>query len=139
MIWFAAAAPPAGFLECNGQSTNPYPSLSNIVGPTVPDLRGKFIRGWDHGLGIDSGRTMLTIQIDTIQNITGTLGPFKPWASGMPDWNTGVFRVYGSPGGGSNDGDGAGWVSASFDASRVARTSTETRPINISLLPCIKY
>jgi microcystin-dependent protein len=47
---------PAGWLECNGQSTAPYPVLGSIVGGVVPDLRGEFIRGWDHGRGVDAGR-----------------------------------------------------------------------------------
>ena len=35
------------WLECNGQSFNAtvYPELSALVGPTVPDLRGLFLRG----------------------------------------------------------------------------------------------
>ena len=35
------------WLECNGQSFNTtvYPELFALVGPTVPDLRGLFLRG----------------------------------------------------------------------------------------------
>jgi len=35
------------WLECNGQTIDPqvYPELADLVGPTVPDLRGLFLRG----------------------------------------------------------------------------------------------
>lgn len=45
--------PPAGWLECNGQSCLQYPKLTKIVGANVPDLRGVFVRGWDHGRSVD--------------------------------------------------------------------------------------
>lgn len=32
----------------------------------MPDLRGKFIRGWDDGRGIDSGRALLSWQKGTL-------------------------------------------------------------------------
>jgi len=31
---------------------------------TLPDLRGEFIRGWDHGRGVDAGRAILASQND---------------------------------------------------------------------------
>ena len=36
------------WLECNGQSISPsvYPELSAVVGNSVPDLRGLFLRGY---------------------------------------------------------------------------------------------
>ena len=48
---------PSGYLECNGQSTSGYTALANLVGSTVPDLRARFIRGWDHGANRDPNRT----------------------------------------------------------------------------------
>jgi microcystin-dependent protein len=64
VIWFAANAPPTGYLECNGasMSTTSFATLFAAIGFTfggsgasfnIPDLRGKFIRGWDHGAGVD--------------------------------------------------------------------------------------
>ncbi|EPD7182393.1 phage tail protein [Escherichia coli] len=60
-----SATPPTGWLKCNGAafSAEEYPELAKAY-PTnkLPDLRGEFIRGWDDGRGVDSGRTLLTNQ-----------------------------------------------------------------------------
>ncbi|EMO3098426.1 tail fiber protein [Escherichia coli] len=60
-----SATPPSGWLKCNGAafSAEAYPELAKAY-PTnkLPDLRGEFIRGWDDGRGVDSGRTLLTNQ-----------------------------------------------------------------------------
>ncbi|HDP8333920.1 TPA: tail fiber protein [Escherichia coli] len=57
--------PPTGWLKCNGAafSSEMYPKLAKVY-PTLklPDLRGEFIRGWDDGRGIDSGRSILSEQ-----------------------------------------------------------------------------
>ena len=59
------ATPPTGWLKCNGAafSAEEYPELAKVY-PTnkLPDLRGEFIRGWDDGRGIDTGRSILSIQ-----------------------------------------------------------------------------
>nr|WBW56542.1 hypothetical protein PKDMPDAK_00046 [Escherichia coli] len=69
--------PPTGWLKCNGAafSSEKYPNLAKAY-PTnkLPDLRGEFIRGWDDGRGIDSGRNLLSAQNDAIQNIVGSFG-----------------------------------------------------------------
>jgi microcystin-dependent protein len=54
---------PQGWLEMNGQSIVGYTELSAIYGSNLPDLRGEFVRGWDNGRGIDSGRTLLGWQM----------------------------------------------------------------------------
>ena len=64
IVSFTAPNVPEGFLECNGQSVQKaeYPKLFEIIGATygssgdsfkVPDLRGQFLRGWNHGGGCD--------------------------------------------------------------------------------------
>lgn len=69
----AVSAVPADYLECNGQSVSrtTYAALFAVIGTTyggsgssfnVPDLRGEFVRGWDHGRGIDSGRSIANAQ-----------------------------------------------------------------------------
>ncbi len=64
-----SATPPTGWLKCNGAafSAEEYPELAKAY-PTnkLPDLRGEFIRGWDDGRGIDTGRALLNWQPHTI-------------------------------------------------------------------------
>ena len=70
-----AATPPTGWLKCNGAdfSAEEYPELAKAY-PTnkLPDLRGEFMRGWDDGRGIDSGRGILTAQSHGMPSISGT-------------------------------------------------------------------
>ncbi|MEG7660960.1 phage tail protein, partial [Hafnia paralvei] len=72
-----SATPPTGWLKCNGApfSAEEYPELAKVY-PTneLPDLRGEFIRGWDDGRGVDTGRRILSAQGDAIRNITGWFG-----------------------------------------------------------------
>ena len=60
--------PPTGWLKCNGApfSAEEFPKLAKVY-PTLnlPDLRGEFIRGWDDGRGVDSGRSLLSGQAAT--------------------------------------------------------------------------
>ena len=64
-----SVTPPTGWLKCNGAafSAEEYPELAKAY-PTnkLPDLRGEFIRGWDDGRGIDTGRALLNWQPHTI-------------------------------------------------------------------------
>lgn len=122
-MWYAASSPPNGWLECNGQSTVSYPALAAIVGATVPDLRGEFIRGFDHGRGVDIGRSFGSWQIDMFKSHNHENGKNSVW------W----------------DQIGAGTISTSGIRGFIDNTSVintggiETRPRNIALLPCIKY
>ncbi|XJH86890.1 tail fiber protein [Escherichia coli] len=81
------ATPPAGWLQCNGATftKEQYPVLARAY-PTLrlPDLRGEFIRGWDDGRKVDTGRKLLSAQGATLlrtamldyynQDTTGTSG-----------------------------------------------------------------
>ena len=88
-----SATPPTGWLKCNGApfSAAQYPKLA-LAYPSLalPDLRGEFIRGWDHGRGIDNGRALLSTQAALAGTITGNSNPMKvtPNESGTPimDW-----------------------------------------------------
>ena len=78
IIWHAAPTPPVGYLECNGASVSrsQYPELFEVIGTqwgavddnsfNLPDLRSEFVRGWDHGRGIDVGRPFGTYQVDSL-------------------------------------------------------------------------
>ncbi|WP_334625421.1 phage tail protein [Escherichia coli] len=82
-----SATPPTGWLKCNGAafSAEEYPELAKAY-PTnkLPDLRGEFIRGWDDGRGVDSGRGLLTAQSETkITNHHGNGGNADDISAGV--------------------------------------------------------
>ncbi|MGV0082459.1 phage tail-collar fiber domain-containing protein [Rahnella aceris] len=59
------ATPPAGWLKCNGAAFDKakYPKLAAVYPlGLLPDLRGEFIRGWDDGRGVDTGRVIYGAQ-----------------------------------------------------------------------------
>lgn len=128
--------PPTGWLKCNGAafSSEKYPNLAKVY-PTLklPDLRGEFIRGWDDGRGIDSGRNLLSAQNDAIQNIVGSFGRtqiFKDVLSSGPFSQHGKVLSTGLKEAEIIEGYGAyNWT---FDASRSVRTASETRSRNIA-------
>lgn len=85
IIWPTQIAP-LGTLECNGASVliSSYPNLYNVIGGqygsvdanhfNLPDLRGMFLRGWDHGRGIDVNSSARTNRGDgTTGDHTGTI------------------------------------------------------------------
>ena len=144
-IPYPKSSPPTGYLAMMGQaiSESTYPKLYALYGAVLPDMRAYSVRGLDYGRGIDVGRSVLSQQEDAIQNIKGSLK-----ASSQYDRNTqfidslvadGAFSVL--AGDKSYTGEGSGWGQAwgtEFDASRVVRTSTETRIKNIAFLYIVK-
>ena len=112
-----------------------YPSLAIIVGPTVPDLRGKFIRGWADGSALDPVRLFCSTQLaqnNSLLQIEGVAYSFGTAPA------AGILNI-------PQDGSWSDWTetgdatSASAVQKRFRLSDQETRPINISLLPCIKY
>jgi hypothetical protein len=85
----------------------------------VPDLRGEFLRGWDDGRGVDSGRSFGSAQADEFKSHSHSIYT-NGQSGGM---GGGGFPVYYSPRTRSTDLTGG----------------TETRPRNVALLACIKY
>lgn len=96
-----SATPPTGWLKCNGAAFTvaQYPKLAQAY-PSLklPDLRGEFIRGWDAGRGVDSGRNLLSLQGDAIKKHNHSFGTYKsvnaniltPVTSGAELSNSGV-------------------------------------------------
>ena len=151
VMHFAMTSPPTGWLAADGTavSRSTYASLFSAIGTTfgvgngtttfaLPDLRGEFVRGWDDGRGVDSGRALGGAQSWAIQNITGransdlvrfnlaaTDGAFaaESMVSRSRPSSTTTSDTYG----------------INFDASRVVQTANETRPRNVALLACIKF
>ena len=129
------------YLRLNGASFNKalYPKLAAIYPSGVlPDMRGDTIRGYDDARGIDQGRDLLSEQADAIQNITATINArgMPGIASGVFFSTTGAFNLAAGSGaavlGASNSSGSTAMDVVTFDASRVARTSTETRMRNMA-------
>ncbi|EHK0759232.1 tail fiber protein [Escherichia coli] len=129
-----SATPPTGWLKCNGApfSAEEYPELAKAY-PTnkLPDLRGEFIRGWDDGRGIDSGRGILTAQSHGMPSISGAFnGLFavqqtntEGCASVKKSVNTENVSTY---------YDTGSVFDYTFDTSGLIPASPELRPRNIA-------
>lgn len=151
VIWFAGINPPEGFLVCNGQATTGYPELASIVGSSVPNLQGAFIRGYGsqtvaQNNGTNVGVTSTLHQSGNFGEVHGDstrkiFGGF--WFSEMIGATaTGVFyqsSSYAQHTWRVACDQGVGHVWTYFDTSRVVPTDNENRPINVALLPCIKH
>ncbi|MCE1344918.1 phage tail protein [Enterobacter asburiae] len=96
------------FLRFNGAtfSASNYPKLA-LVFPalTLPEARGEFIRIWDDGRGVDSGRALLSAQSDDFKThehkILGTNGSggnvaFGTISNASPFYTNGVSQPGGS-------------------------------------------
>jgi hypothetical protein len=148
--FFAMSTAPVGWVKANGAAVSRalYANLFAAIGTTfgagdgkttfnLPDLRGEFLRGWDDGRGVDSGRQNGSRQGDAIRNITGACSGAR---GVVLDGFFGAFFDNGS-----RDAVAATSVEGvfynddfCFDASRVVPTANENRPRNIALLACIK-
>jgi len=134
---------PEGYLECDGSSitTATFNDLFNIIGDiygtiaagvsfNLPDYRGEFFRGWDHGSGVDpdaanridrgdgqDGDFVGTKQNDELESHTHTRG-------GLQNFSTG---------GGTN---GVSQTGADLTG---PTGGNETRPRNIYIMYIIKF
>ncbi|MWT22797.1 phage tail protein [Escherichia coli] len=131
-----SATPPTGWLKCNGAafSAEEYPELAKAY-PTnkLPDLRGEFIRGWDDGRGVDSGRGLLSLQ--SSQNLSHShddLGSMGGRAVGVP----GTTSVYAKKYYGSNEGyqtrPAGGWSGSASGLTSLESGGNESRPRNVA-------
>jgi microcystin-dependent protein len=147
---FAMSAAPTGWLKSDGSavSRTTYADLFTAIGTTfgsgdgsttfnLPDLRGEFVRGWDDGRGVDSGRSFGSAQSWAIENIVGTFTDIRVRLNNVFS-ATGAFTGSTGANSGDNGNGGAATANFDFDASRVVNTASETRPRNIALLYCIK-
>lgn len=150
IAYIAMSGAPTGWLKANGAavSRSAYAALFAAIGTAygvgdgsttfnLPDLRGEFIRGWDDGRGVDSGRTLGSAQAASTQDLVALVGKY--------DNTDGIYMATIAHPFTANTWDGAvvTWQSSNAPsplASRVeAAGSGETRPRNVALLACIKY
>ena len=136
---------PTGWLECNGAavSRTTYASLFAAIstkwgvgdGSTtfnLPETRGEFLRGWDHGRGIDAGRAFASAQADqtnrptTMRSDVEASADFSPVTipeSGeSPEFDTG----------------GNALVGAVTRTISITMSGAETRPRNLAAMFIIK-
>ncbi|EOJ2727136.1 TPA: tail fiber protein [Klebsiella pneumoniae] len=153
-MWGTSNAP-VGWLELNGQAfdKSKNPTLATLYpSGVVPDIRGQFVRAWDHGAGVDSesNRAILSSQSDAIRNITGSLffgldGDVSISSlpsnlqSGATYYDTSVVnRDFGNTTTWINNTEWNRWISQKLDASRQVPTAAENRPKNVVLMYIIK-
>lgn len=160
MAWPFIVAPP-GWRELDGSPvTASDPALrAKLIAegspygtdgsdPLLPDGRGEFIRGWDHGAGVDpdaasrtdrgdgtDGNNVGTKQGFAVENATGSFGHIVGTNTGTRVAD-GVFDR--SFVGNFNGGGGGAIDEVDMDLSRELQTSTETRPRNIAWMWVIK-
>ncbi|WP_233628521.1 hypothetical protein [Citrobacter amalonaticus] len=127
------------FMKFNGASfsATTYPHLA-LVFPSlvIPEARGEFLRTWDDGRGVDSGRDLLSAQGDAIRNITGSFGgttnndTCSVLGQGAGVFANGTSLV--NPTNGSVIGSATRPVTMTLDASRQVPTASENRSRNIA-------
>ena len=140
IIYVSSITPPAGFIKANGAvvSRVTFATLFTAIGTTygagdgsttfqLPDLRGEFIRGFDDGRGIDTGRTFGSEQLDEFQGHEHT----------FINYETGVAGVAGGPPFTGVNTSTSAIVSDGINGS--PRFGAETRPRNVAMLACICY
>ncbi|EOC4971757.1 tail fiber protein [Klebsiella aerogenes] len=133
MPW-PAETPPAGWLKCNGANfnTSTYPLLAKAYpAGKLPDLRGEFLRGWDDGRGLDSGRAILSMQGDAIRQMTGSVA--NVWTEDANS-SEGVLAYNGT---GFNlvplgSGSSVQFRNLKFNAASQVPTANENRPHNVA-------
>jgi len=160
---FAGSSAPSGWLKANGAavSRTTYAALFAAIGTTfgagngtttfnLPDLRGEFLRGWDDGRGIDSGRAFGSAQ-------KGSLTAYDTAGGATPDATTSV-SVLSSPTLAASQGvvgvdayNTSDYAGATLSAATFASVtalpgggggvlgSGVVRPRNVALLACIKF
>jgi hypothetical protein len=131
IIAFYRSTTPTGWLECNGATilnSGDTIALYALIGATLPDLRGEFVRGWDNGKGTDPTRALGTSQTDMFQGHYHQISP------------TG-YSLGGSGVGLTNNSGGNGSVASTIQSdgtNGTPRFGPETRPRNVAFMYCIK-
>jgi phage-related tail fiber protein len=146
VAFFARATAPTGWLKANGAavSRTTYAALFAAIGTVfgagdgsttfnLPDLRGRFPRGWSDGHTVDAGRgfgttqeatSMLTNGVNAFSDASGS----RPYVN-LSDYDSAV-----------NESGNRLHIDASVDNQEAFTYSRKTmRPTNVALLACIKY
>jgi phage-related tail fiber protein len=180
--FYARTTAPPGEVKANGgaYSRTVYSRLFGVIGTTfgagdgsttfnVPDLRGEFLRGWDDGRGVDTGRALGSAQGQMFQDHThnGVTDNHGGHSHGINDPGH-THNLGDSFGLSDNAGSGLGFTSGIEQRANTISSSqtgitiqatgghthnvsgygvnagswtagSETRPRNVALLACIKF
>jgi len=154
IVAFPVDAPPPGFLELDNsvKSNATYPDLSAYLGGKfnkgdegvgnfrLPEARGEFLRGWDHGRGVDGRRALGSAQSDEFKShnhryfdtVGGVIDPGGGTAGiTINGVAPGVANAYTS----TTGNDGFMCLAA---PNTVNAGGAESRPRNIAVMWCIK-
>lgn len=144
---FPLASPPSGWLECDGSaiSRTIYADLFTAIsddygvgdGSTtfnLPDYRGEFLRGWDHGAGTDPDAASRTDRGD------GTTGD-NVGTKQNHELDSHIHNIPYQAGNNVNATAGAtGYLqNAAITTDTSSTGGNETRPTNVNVMYCIKY
>ena len=151
VVAYMGTTAPAGWLLCNGASVSrsTYASLYTVIGNAsgsadansfnVPDLRGRFLRGWDNAIGRDPDRASRNAMAaggntgDAIGSIQGDA--FKNHSHTFYDTYTNFSQTSASGGAGNTGATGTlEQVDTTFQTG-----GNETRPMNAYVNYIIKF
>ncbi|WP_244905590.1 phage tail-collar fiber domain-containing protein [Pseudomonas moraviensis] len=149
IVAFPVEASPPGFLELDNsvKSSATYPDLSAYLGGKfnkgdegvgnfrLPEARGEFLRGWDHGRGVDAGRVVGSTQKGTVTTFDSNPNPnltVEVVQASVAAAQADVFIATDYPG-----------VARTYTTSGVVTSSIladggVVRPRNIAVMWCIK-
>lgn len=136
--YFAMNSAPVGWLVADGSAVSRtlYSDLFGKIGTTygvgdgsttfsLPDLKGQFLRGWNNtAIGCDASRVFGSTQQDALESHVHNLTLYCA-AYGSGAAKAGLFP----PAGGA----------ASCSGFVESTGGIETRPVNVAMLPCIKW
>jgi phage-related tail fiber protein len=147
---------PAGSLKANGAtvSRTAYAALFAVIGTTygkgdgfntfnLPDLRGEFIRSFDDGRGVDSGRALGTWQAG--ENAAHSHGVNDPGHTHDGGNLVGSLNYNSNGGNFLEEGQGApNYLREAMERATTGITiqssgGDEARPRNVALLACIQF
>lgn len=174
IVAFPTSSAPNNFLECNGDAklTASFSELYNAIKTSdlsasfgylcdgfgnrdasgyyfkLPDLRGEFIRGWDHNRGVDTDRGFGSSQRGSVEKHKHIMAWGENGTTSATQAMFGYSSNTGWRGSGDTDGDNRLYFTDDGTNQAAGNTTapnsdgvigTETRPRNIAMMWCIKY
>lgn len=141
MVAFPVNKVAPGFLELDGsiRSAATFPELAVFLGGLfnkgdegagnfrLPESRGEFLRGWDHGRGVDAGRVLGSYQLDQFQGHTFS-------GAGSSGGSTPAFDTWGAVG----TPVAQKYPPVTDGINGTPRVGSETRARNMAVMWCIK-